>query len=42
VTISYEHGITDDWYEYRYQAFREIAKSWLESHNIAYTEENED
>jgi len=38
----YEHGITDDWYEYRYQAFREIAKNWLESHNIAYTGENED
>ena len=38
----YEHGITDDWYEYRYQAFREIAKDWLESHNIAYTEEDED
>ncbi len=38
----YEHGITDDWYEYRYQAFKEIAKNWLESHNIAYTEENED
>jgi hypothetical protein len=38
----YEHGITDDWYKYRYQAFREIAKDWLESHDIAYTEENED
>ena len=38
----YEHGIADDWYEYRYQAFREIAKDWLESHNIAYTEEDED
>ncbi len=38
----YEHEITDDWYEYRYQAFREIAKDWLESHNFAYTEENED
>jgi hypothetical protein len=38
----YEHEITDDWYEYRYQAFKEIAKNWLESHNIAYTGENED
>ena len=38
----YEHEITNDWYEYRYQAFREIAKDWLESHDIAYTEENED
>ena len=38
----YEHEITDDWYEYRYQAFKEIARNWLESHDIAYTEENED
>jgi len=38
----YEHEITDDWYEYRYQAFKEIAKKWLESHNITYTGENED
>jgi hypothetical protein len=38
----YEHEITDDWYEYRHQAFRDIARDWLENHNIAYTEENED
>ena len=38
----YEHGITDDWYEYRYQAFREIAIDWQESHDIDYTEESED
>ena len=38
----YEYEITDDWYEYRYQAFKEIARNWLESNNIAYTEENED
>lgn len=30
---------TDD---YRHQAFREIAVDWLESHQIPYTDENEE
>ncbi|MGD8751955.1 MAG: UPF0158 family protein [Anaerolineales bacterium] len=35
----HEYGIVDTWYEYREQAFKEIATEWLESHNIAYTDE---
>jgi len=37
----HEYGIVDDWYEYREQAFKEIAMYWLERHNIAYTDEND-
>jgi len=36
-----EYGIADDWYEYREQAFKEIAIEWLERYNIAYTDEND-
>ncbi|MGD2158381.1 MAG: UPF0158 family protein [Anaerolineales bacterium] len=35
----HEYGIVDDWYEYRERAFKRIAIEWLESHNIAYTDE---
>ena len=37
----YEYGIEQDWYKYRRQAVREIAIDWLESHQIPYTDENE-
>jgi hypothetical protein len=35
----HQYGIADDWYDYREQAFRDIAIEWLESNNIAYTDE---
>ena len=37
----HEYGIVDDWYEYRQQAFKEIAIGWLDRHKIAYTDEND-
>jgi hypothetical protein len=37
----HEYGITEDWYAFREQAFKKIAIDWLESHNIAYSDENE-
>jgi hypothetical protein len=38
----HEYGIEQDWYEYREQAFKEIAIDWLERNKIAYTVENEE
>ena len=35
----HQYGIADDWYDYREQAFKDIAVEWLESNNIAYTDE---
>lgn len=35
----HQYGIADDWYDYREQAFKKIAIEWLESNNIAYTDE---
>jgi hypothetical protein len=32
----HQYGIADAWYDYREQAFREIAIEWLESIGIAY------
>ncbi len=29
-------GIRDDWYGFRQAAFEEIARAWLEAHNIRY------
>ena len=29
-------GIQDDWYGFRQAAFEEIARAWLEVHNIPY------
>jgi hypothetical protein len=37
-----QYGIADDWYEYHYQAIREIAIFWLDENKIAYTEENDE
>ncbi|MDP8206419.1 MAG: UPF0158 family protein [Candidatus Electryonea clarkiae] len=37
----HEFGIVDDWYEYRKQAFKRIAIEWLESHDIAFTDDKE-
>ena len=38
----YELGIDEDWYQFREQAFKEIAIKWLQSNEIAYTDENEE
>ena len=35
----HEHGIAEDWYAYREQEFKRIAINWLESNQIAYTDE---
>ena len=34
-------GIQDDWYKYRYEAFREIAIEWCEDNNIEYIDDTE-
>jgi len=38
----HEYGITEDWYAFRERAFNRIAIDWLESHHIAYSDENEE
>jgi len=38
----HDYGIAEDWYEFREQAFMSIARDWLESHNIAYSDDNEE
>ena len=38
----YQFGIERDWYQFREQAFKEIAIEWLQSNEIAYTDENEE
>ncbi|MEJ2710095.1 MAG: UPF0158 family protein [Anaerolineales bacterium] len=35
----YEYGIEDDWYAFRYDALKEIARDWLEMNDISYTDE---
>ena len=30
------HGLIEDWYNFRDEAYEEIAKGWLEEHEIAY------
>ena len=37
----YELGIQDEWYEFRRQAFEEIAVEWLETNQIPYTRDDE-
>lgn len=39
--VIYEFGIEEEWYQFREQAFKEIAIDWLESNKIAYTDEKE-
>jgi hypothetical protein len=34
-----QYGIEEDWYDYREQAFKEIAINWLESNGVAYTDD---
>lgn len=31
-------GIQDDWYDYRYERFRDIARDWLDANGIPYSE----
>jgi hypothetical protein len=38
----YTNGIEQDWYDYRDRAFKKIAVSWLESHHIAYKDDDEE
>lgn len=35
----YQFGIERDWYQFREQAFKKIAIEWLQSNEIAYTDE---
>ena len=37
----YRFGIQDDWYKYRYEAFKEIAIRWCEYNNIEYMDDTE-
>jgi Uncharacterised protein family (UPF0158) len=32
------YGMAQDWYRYRDEALREIARAWCEAHDIPYTE----
>jgi hypothetical protein len=32
------YGMAEEWYRYRDEALREIAKAWCEEHGITYTE----
>lgn len=35
----YQYGIEDDWFNYRDEAYKEIAIVWLESNGIAYSDD---
>lgn len=35
----HEHGIADEWYAFRDEAFEEIAKDWCKSNGIPYIDE---
>ena len=35
----YQYGIENDWFEYRDEAYKEIAIAWLESKGIAYADD---
>lgn len=35
----HEYGIADDWYAYRHEALKEIARDWLETNDISYTDD---
>jgi hypothetical protein len=35
----YQYGIEDDWFQYRDEAYKEIAIAWLESNGIAYSDD---
>ncbi|MCA9944915.1 MAG: hypothetical protein KC449_15625 [Anaerolineales bacterium] len=39
--VVYEFGIEKEWFQFREQAFKEIAIDWLETNNIAYTDDSE-
>jgi hypothetical protein len=32
------YGMAEEWYRYRDEALREIARAWCEAHDIPYTE----
>ena len=35
----YQYGIEDDWFKYRDEAYKEIVIAWLESNDIAYSDD---
>ena len=35
----YEYGIKKDWFNYRLEAFRQIAIDWCEENDISYVED---
>ncbi len=35
----YQYGIEEDWFRYRDEAYKEIAISWLESHDFDYADD---
>lgn len=37
-----ESGLSDEWYGYREEAYRKIAREWLEGNGVAYTDEDGD
>ncbi len=37
--LIYRYDIEKDWYQFRDEAYKEIAISWLESNNFAYTDD---
>jgi hypothetical protein len=39
--LVFEHGIRDDWFAFRAQAFKEIAISWLEANELEYLDKQE-
>lgn len=37
-SMLHRHHLQDDWYRFRDEALREIARQWLEAHEIPYRE----
>jgi len=36
----HEYGLVQDWYQFRENALKEIAKNWLDEHQILYTDDS--
>jgi hypothetical protein len=37
--LLYRYGIEKDWFRFKDEAYKEIAVSWLESHNFEYADD---
>jgi hypothetical protein len=35
----HEYGLAEEWYQFRENALKEIAKRWLEAHHLPYTDD---